>query len=254
MTHDELQSLLGAYALDAVEPDEAAMLDAHLADCPRCRAEVAAHRATAATLANVGGEAPAEVWDRIAATLDFEGAPAGAQALPAEVVLPSAVAALRSRRPLSLPVLAGLAAAAAVVIGLLGVSTVRLQHRVDHLRDAVSAGGLEQAAAGAALDPRHTTTALRSPDGALSAQVVIGPDGAAYLINSGLRPLDPSRTYQLWGLDRGQIVSLGLLGSSPRVTAFRVDAGVTRLMVTAEDEGGSPQPHPPVLIQGDRTV
>ena len=57
MTHDELQSLLGAYALDAVEDDEARAVERHLQECPRCRAEVANHRETAALMASVGAEA-----------------------------------------------------------------------------------------------------------------------------------------------------------------------------------------------------
>ena len=39
--HPEVQELLGAFALDALEPDEADAVDLHLRDCPRCRAEVA---------------------------------------------------------------------------------------------------------------------------------------------------------------------------------------------------------------------
>ncbi|MBF9072142.1 zf-HC2 domain-containing protein [Streptacidiphilus fuscans] len=40
--HEALRSLLGAWALDACRPDEAARLEAHLADCPSCAEE--AHR------------------------------------------------------------------------------------------------------------------------------------------------------------------------------------------------------------------
>ena len=41
-THQEIEELLGAYALDAVDDDERDLVEAHLAGCPRCRAEVAA--------------------------------------------------------------------------------------------------------------------------------------------------------------------------------------------------------------------
>jgi len=66
MTHAEITELLGAYALDAVSPEEAAEIRQHLAECPRCRAEVAAHREVAGVLGNLGGTAPAGLWSRIA--------------------------------------------------------------------------------------------------------------------------------------------------------------------------------------------
>lgn len=56
--HLELESLLGAYVLDAVSPDEAAEIEQHLDNCPRCKAEVAAHREVVSLLAGGGGEAP----------------------------------------------------------------------------------------------------------------------------------------------------------------------------------------------------
>ena len=51
MTHDPIEELLGANALNAVDDDERAAVDAHLATCPRCRAEVDAHREVASHLA-----------------------------------------------------------------------------------------------------------------------------------------------------------------------------------------------------------
>ena len=42
--HEDFQDLLGAYALDAVDPTERDEIERHLATCPRCRAEVAEHR------------------------------------------------------------------------------------------------------------------------------------------------------------------------------------------------------------------
>ncbi|MDQ1416012.1 MAG: hypothetical protein QOF81_1625 [Acidimicrobiaceae bacterium] len=68
--HAELQELLGAYALDAVEPDEAAAIERHLPTCPRCRTELADHREVAALLGYAGGSAPSGLWDRIIASLE----------------------------------------------------------------------------------------------------------------------------------------------------------------------------------------
>jgi anti-sigma factor RsiW len=80
MTHAELSELLGAYALDAVSPEEATEIEEHLAECPRCRAELTAHREVAGVLGNFGGTAPAGLWDRIADELAI----GSAGSLPAE--------------------------------------------------------------------------------------------------------------------------------------------------------------------------
>jgi anti-sigma factor RsiW len=69
MTHDEVSELLGAFALDAVEHDEYEEIEAHLAECPRCRAEVDAHRVVAAALGNSVEPLPDGLWDSIATRL-----------------------------------------------------------------------------------------------------------------------------------------------------------------------------------------
>jgi hypothetical protein len=68
--HSELQELLGAYALDAVEREEADAIERHLRTCPRCRNELADHREVAALIGYAGGAAPVGLWDRIIATLE----------------------------------------------------------------------------------------------------------------------------------------------------------------------------------------
>src|SRR5262245_65530962 len=75
LTHDEIQELLGAYCLDAVDPDEVEAIEAHLPDCPRCRAEVAELREVAALLANNDTDAPDGLWDRIAEVIDDTAQP-----------------------------------------------------------------------------------------------------------------------------------------------------------------------------------
>jgi anti-sigma factor RsiW len=66
LTHEEIQELLGAYALDAVDPDEADIVRVHLLSCPRCAAEVAAYHEVSGMLANSGGDAPEALWEGIA--------------------------------------------------------------------------------------------------------------------------------------------------------------------------------------------
>ncbi|MFC0527415.1 anti-sigma factor family protein [Phytohabitans kaempferiae] len=49
--HDEVLDLIGAWALDACDPDEAARVDVHLAGCPPCAAQARRLRAGAGWLA-----------------------------------------------------------------------------------------------------------------------------------------------------------------------------------------------------------
>lgn len=260
MNHDELQTSLGAYALDALDPDEAEMVERHIAECPRCRAEVTAHLETAALIGNFGAQAPEGLWTRIAAEIGGRsGDDAAGSAVPP---------VLRSLPPRGEPSTAGavpigsaragrwrlptaLVAAAAVVIALLGVSVVRLDRRVQRMQAAVTATGTERAAAAIALDPAHRSVPLRAADGSVAAEVVVAPDGEAYVVASSLPGLPAGRTYQLWGLAGGRVVSLGLLGPEPRLAGFRVDGAVSQLMVTAEPSGGVVVPDTPVLVKGE---
>ncbi len=90
--HDEIRSLLGVYALDAVDNLERERVEDHLTTCLACSAEVADHREAAASLAFAGGDAPAGLWDRIAAELhldDTSSAPSELAALSREPAAPS---------------------------------------------------------------------------------------------------------------------------------------------------------------------
>jgi hypothetical protein len=243
MTHDEIAELLGAYALDAVEPDEAAVIEAHLVECPRCTAELAQHREVAALLANAGSDASVELWDKIAARLDPPGEPP-----PAATVLDAALAdALprrisERRRRARWSATGALAAIAAAVIALLALQVGHLDDRVNQLDQP----GLSQAVQAALQDPRARTVALvgSAPSGAVAARLVILPSGSGYVINDTLRPLSSDETYQLWGLDGSRTISLGLLGSRPTEVAFAQGNG-TRFptyAVTAEQAGGTVTP------------
>jgi len=242
VNHAELQSLLGAFALDAVDPAEAELIEAHLAECPRCRAEVAEYRETAALLASGGSDAPAGLWDRIASDLDESPPPLrlhGTSASPRRT-------AHRGR-------MVALMAAAAVVLFGLGGLFVRVQH-LDHevvaMRRPLQSQGIDEAALAALVDPAARRVTLRAGTGSDRADAVVLPDGRGFLVHSDLPPLPASMTYQLWGVVGGHLqVSLGLLGASPTTTAFRFDpATVSLLAITAEQSGGvAATDHPAVV-------
>ncbi|MBA3416333.1 MAG: zf-HC2 domain-containing protein, partial [Chloroflexia bacterium] len=83
LAHDELRELLGVYALDALLPDERAVVRVHLTGCADCRNEVAALRTAVAALPLLLDEfePPPALRGRIAAAIH----PAPVVANPAAV-------------------------------------------------------------------------------------------------------------------------------------------------------------------------
>ena len=231
MTHDDIQELLGAYALDAVDDTEAEAVELHLRSCPRCQAEVEAHRETASWLAHGGAPAPDGVWDRIAGSLDAAPAPVEmARILPWETRERASV----RRRRRGVEWVAGIAAALLLVLG--GV-VINQQRQIDR-RDNRS--GIEQALASATSDPDARVVSLRSTSGQPhSVRAVVLPDGTGYLVvKGGLPALDDDRTYQLWGINDAKVVSLGVLGNRPTIVPFHASGDVRTLAITEEERGG----------------
>src|SRR5437899_2768096 len=113
--HVDIEEMLGAYALDAVDGDEREMVERHLADCPRCREEVAEHREVAAQMAYIGAPAPDGLWDRIIANLE-DIPPALGLAPVVPMSQARSVATMRLGRR-AVAVGAAVATAAAVAIG-----------------------------------------------------------------------------------------------------------------------------------------
>lgn len=239
LTHAELQELLGAYAVDAVDADEAALVEAHLRECPRCRAEVAEHREAAALLAHSGTTAPEAVWERIASSLGGAAPP-----VDAPRVVPF------RRRGIPVRLAAGVAAAAVLVTAVLGAQVVRQDHRIDRLAAISDRRGLEQAAAAAAVTPGARTVRLRSDDGGHVADAVVLPDGHGYLVEARLPGLRTDETYQLWGVLGARTISLGVLGDDPAVTSFKAAGPLTALAITIERTGGAVAPTTTPIVQG----
>ncbi len=241
LSHPEIEELLGAYALDAVDPGEAEQIELHLRGCPQCAAEVASHREAAACLAQVGAPAPEGVWTRIAANLEEP---------PPELDLARLTSLTPRRRMLPFRPVAALAASAAAVIAALGVQVVRQDQRIDRLPEIVEKRGLDEAVAAALFDAGAQRVQLRTDDGRLIARAVVQPNGNGYLVPENLPPLSKDRTYQLWALVGGRTVSVGVLGADPGVAAFKADADLSMLAITAEPAGGVVAPRDTPVVQG----
>jgi hypothetical protein len=240
MPHTEIQELLGAFALDAVDLDEAATIEAHLATCPRCRDEVREHREVASMLAFAGTTAPEGMWERLAASL--EDAPP-ARAAPAlgragrlasrrrGVGLASAVAAAT--------LFAGLGAAGGLQVqSALRSQDAEIEKVAGYLVEEGARGRLLREAAAAALADGARSSHLVGPDSRPLADAVVLADGTGYLLDRGSPTLPSGRTYQLWAVAGGQKLSVGVLGGDVDVVTFWAPQSTDALALTVEQAPG----------------
>ena len=193
LTPEELRELLAAYALDAVDGDERAQLDAYLQRCEDARRELDELRETAALLVQVSPEqAPDALWERIDDELGAE---------PPRLVVPfessAARATERGSRGLVAKVAVGIAVASAVAASLTVVlvkdEMSRQDEQLDEMAASVAREGVQSAAAAAAADPHATTLRLDSPTSTASATVVTMPDGTGFLMGHDVPRLDAGR-------------------------------------------------------------
>ena len=226
--HEQLEQA-AAYALGALDAQERAAFEAHLATCAECRSEVKSFRETAAQLA---GGASAEP--------------------PAAVLRARVLAEARRVRPIRagqrlsaswLP----LAAAAGFVLALvLGAALWRERDQRRELAQRVA-------------QQDELLTSLLAPDVSVANLAASGRPPSARLFWDAKRqrvvvavfnlpPAAAGRTYQLWAIAKGAApVSVGTFNTgadgsvrgvfpAPPGLAFEVAA------VTEEPAGGSPQP------------
>jgi anti-sigma-K factor RskA len=237
--HHEIEELLGAYALDALESDEALMVEGHLDTCPRCRSELDGHREMAAALGNGIEPLPPALWDRVVEHLDEQSLPVFLEPHRSAPAGPGR----RGQRPRHLGRWATAlgAAAAAVVIALLGLQAAQTSQ----------APGLSPAQA-ALSTPGHRLVQLTSTSGHRLAEAVVLPDGQGLMVSNSLAQLPASETYQLWAMIGGRPISLGLLGRHPKNASFTVSTSAppAALAVTVEPAGGVSAPDGTPLASG----
>lgn len=234
----ELDELLGAYALDAVESDEARRVEDYLRINPRAAAEVQEHREVATMLAFTGMDAPDDIWARISEQIDAEAPAPGPELArvlafepPVADTIVTAPANVTPLRRSASTWLLGAAAALAVAFGAVAVIGARGGVSMDPIADAYAA----------ALSDRDSVETELVTDGSNSSAFgVIDQDGHGYLDAGALPTLPADQTYQLWGVlaGNGDVVSLGILGPNPELETFTVEGDVAALAVTIEQAPG----------------
>ena len=237
--HNAIRELLGAHALNAVDPHEADLVASHVDHCPDCRAELDQHLAVAALLPTAADFAPSSVWDSLA------GAIADDSSQKQQTASPSNVVPFRRRwvRPLAAAAAFVLVAGAAVVqsvrVGDISRELVAERATVVALSEQLERPGLDTAVAQALDDPSAQRVVLGSQVSGSNAIIVLMPDGTGYLAEHTLQPLSADRTYQLWAIVDGKVISAGILGPAPELVPFRIDTdGFQGFAITEEAIGG----------------
>jgi anti-sigma-K factor RskA len=237
MTQDP-HSLTGAYALDALDPEERHEFEDHLRSCEACAEEVREMLATAARLGSDAAVVPSESLHRqvMAQVRTTRQLGPDQSARDARGVVRSLQRA-RSRSP----ILMTAAAALLVVSGALGAVAVSEQRRATRA---------EQAA-------KRVTEVLEAPD--TRTMTAAGPSGSSVRVLFSSRqgrvvfvphamsaPKD--RDLQLWVIGNGTFRSVGLIEGSRPIVAEGVDSA-SKLGVTVEPDGGSRQPTSAPVMQ-----
>lgn len=204
--HEELRTLVGAYALNATDALERRRIERHLPACDDCSNEVRMLRETAAELS----------WLP-------EPEEAGTVVEDIERRIPSRRRPLASRLPL---------AVAAVAIAIAGVfGGLFANERSENARFAdVVAGAVQQAKLG--------------PQGGFQARGVLHiAEGEAALIIEDLPPAGRDRAYQLWAIKGDKPRSVAIIEAHGRVVhLFDYKGAADRFALTIEPAGGSPVP------------
>ncbi len=226
----DLHTLAGPYALNALEETELRRFEKHLTHCDSCVQEVREMTETAALLGSAAARTPPEslrpgVLERVSRTRQHAPAPASVNSPRRRWW----------RNGLSL------ALAASVLIALvLGGTVVYQQQRISEMRDN------EREVAAVLSAPDAQTTDAQPAEG-MSARVVSSQSQGQLVFSAeGLQQLD-EEDYQLWLADTdGSVRSAGLLQVAPDgSTAPMVTAGLDQaegVAMTVEPEGGSAQP------------
>jgi anti-sigma-K factor RskA len=230
----DIHTSTGAYAADALPPEEREEVEQHLAVCPACAQEVAELRSALTSLASAAAESPPpalrqSVLDKVARTRQLPPVTGPAGRRP------------RGRWWWGTASLQVAAAALLVVAIALSVLLVQRQHQLTEQRRLVAE------ITSVLNDPNRTVRTASLADGGRGTAVV--SEGEAVFLASDLPSVAPDRTYQLWIISPGSTTSAGLLGRGHAaqllVPAVRPGDAIG---VTVEPAGGSAQPTTPPLV------
>jgi anti-sigma-K factor RskA len=231
--HAATRDLLGAFALGAVDAEEAAAVRAHLATCAECQAEIAELWLAVDSLPDTiePMEPPPALRDRIAAAVSEAASPAPAPPTlstapapePVPAVAPAPALSEPVRRPASFWSRATPWAAAAAILLLLSAGLLIWNLR---LREQLAA------------TPVAETIALAPTDAAPEAggEVTYLPRDDLFLLDvRDLPPLQPDQVYEVWLIGEEGPVPAGVFDQPTDQHAIVADRDqYETLAITAE--------------------
>ncbi|MGZ4484746.1 MAG: anti-sigma factor [Mycobacteriaceae bacterium] len=228
----DLHTLSGAYAIDALSPEEADEFEKHLAECQACRDEVRELQQAAATMgASEATAPPARLKARVLAAADRT---------PQQP--PRVVAQAGTPRRWAPRLLAAAAAVVLVVAAGIGIAT-QLHHETAHLAAGVTQV-FDQPDA-------HKATVRTSNSGKLTV-ATSKRLGEMAVDTASLRPLDTGHVYQLWSVTgRNTMASLGVVKDLARGRAMPIPGPGVKVAITVEPAGGSSQPTTSPIVAVD---
>ena len=252
LQHDDLHTLTGSYAVDALPPDELDEFERHLTHCGSCASEVRGLRETAARLAlAVAEQPPAQMRAQVLAAAErTRQLPPITSERPSRGA-PRSIRSARSARAARrvwIPRISVVAAAASVALAVVfGVSQSNTSSRLSTLENQLSAARVhnQQVDSVLAQGDLRLVSNKTSVGGQVSA--IVSPKAARLVVvTSGLPALPAGKVYELWLLGPSVAQPSGLLtagqhGRTVPVVATGYVKGY-KLGVTVEPAGGTLKP------------
>jgi hypothetical protein len=240
--HSEWHELVAGHALHALDDGDELRLQAHLAECDECRAELDGHALTASHLASLAddGDTAVPAWSSMRTAVVGSSPVAD-------------VADLAERRDRRQPARWMLAAAAVAVV-LAGATVASWQV----LRGSGGSTPATSALAQCSATPGCQEIDLRSSSGVRRAAVIVR-NGTASVAPIALHSAGSGRTFVLWQLPRsGAPIPLGEFGSTsatstPAALAVSI-AHTTAFAVSSEPADAQPSTPSDVLALGGATA
>jgi anti-sigma-K factor RskA len=207
---NDIQPLLPAYALGALEPDERTRVDDHLATCATCRAEAASY---AHVVDSLGAAAPQEspppaLRERVLAAAAERAVPEGVVVAPGSDRDLTAVSSTNWRSSRLVFLLS--AASILLLVGVVVLALV-LERTVDERDDAVAAQDQLASYFGAGGEVVAMTSLDAANWGSWKGQgkLLSAPGKPTMVVVDGCPPTSDERVYRVWVALKGDRTPVG---------------------------------------------
>lgn len=250
----DFQELNSGHALDALDEADRRALEAHVATCPACAADLAAMREVVGALGYGAPAAPlpAELKGRLRERIRAEEAAAQRPASPAPVAVAKGGWGWKVA---SVLLAAGLLASLARQSGLQGELGVVRAKNVELLAQVAVAQ--ERLASLGASDVRVVSLAGQPGTPGGEARLFWSAERNAWILAiAELPPAGAGKTYQLWAVTADSKLSMGTFepnarGAAVVETRLEQPGRPVAAAISLEPAGGVPQPTGPIVMLGN---